>query len=87
MAVPISLNIVRGRSISNINLNLTHAKTDASNTFTASENVAALAGINYPSAASTDPINWGVPNLLFSGYTGVRGASATLRTDDRLTAG
>ena len=43
----------------------------------ASENVGALAGINYPSAASTDPINWGVPNLLFSGYTGVRGASAT----------
>ncbi len=86
VAVPISLNIARGRSISNINVNLTHAKTDASNTFTGSENIGALAGINYPSAASADPINWGVPNLLFSGYTGVRGASATLRTDDRLTA-
>ena len=47
--------------------------------------MAGLAGINYPSLASTDPLNWGVPSLSFSGFTGVRGASATSRTDNRIT--
>jgi len=44
-----------------------------------------LAGINYPTAASTDPANWGVPRLSFTGFTGVFGAPATSRTDTRVT--
>ena len=43
------------------------------------------AGIKFPGAAATDPLNWGVPNLSFSGFTGLRSAAASLRTDDRLT--
>src|SRR5262249_55269348 len=46
-----------------------------------------LAGIQYPSEASTDPLNWGVPNLSFTGLTGVQSPAASQRTDNRLTIG
>jgi trimeric autotransporter adhesin len=87
IAVPINLTVARGRSIHLFNVNTVHASSETTNAFAYSENVAGLAGIQYPSSASTDPGNWGVPNLTFSGFTGVRGASTTERSDTRLTAG
>ena len=88
LSAPISLNVRRGRSIQNFTVNLTHATNQTSNAFANTENVGGLAGIQYPSGASTDPRNWGVPNLSFtSGLTGVRSTPASSRTDDRLTAG
>jgi hypothetical protein len=87
ISAPLSLNVTHGRSIHNLTLGLTHATIRTTNSFTNSQNVAGLAGIDYPTAASTDPLNWGVPNLSFSGFTNVRGASASLRTDTRLNAG
>lgn len=85
IGAPISLNIIRGRSIHLFNVNAAHSSVGTTNAFTNTQNVAGLAGIQYPSATSTDPFNWGVPNLSFSGFTGVRGASATERSDNRLT--
>jgi len=85
ISAPISLNVVRGRSIQNFSVNFTHATTEASNVFAGTTNVAGDAGIQYPTGTATDPGNWGVPNLSFSGFTGVRSAVASLRTDDRLT--
>jgi len=87
VSAPITLNVVRGRSIQNVTFNATHGTVVSSNAFTNTQNVAAQAGILYPGAAPTDPINWGVPTLSFSGFTGVRGASASQRTDNRLNAG
>src|SRR5207249_2526235 len=75
------------RSVHNFTVNLTHATTQTTNAFANTENVAALAGIQYPGVASVDPLNWGVPDLLFTGFTGARSAPASLRTDNRLTAG
>jgi hypothetical protein len=86
LTVPLSLNIVRGRTIQNIGVNVTHSSVETTNNFANTDNVAALAGIQFPNAASIDPLNWGVPNLSFSGFTGVRGASASQRSDDRLSA-
>jgi hypothetical protein len=86
LTVPLSLNVVRGRTIQNFSVNMTHATTTTTNGFANTDNVAALAGIQYPTAAATDPNNWGVPNLTFSSFTGLRGAAATGRTDDRLSA-
>jgi hypothetical protein len=77
----------RGRSIQNLTFNLTHATTGTTNAFANTDNVATLAGIQYPGAASTDPLNWGVPNLAFTGLTGVQSAAASQRTDNRLTIG
>jgi trimeric autotransporter adhesin len=85
VSAPINLTVVKGRSIQNLNVNLTHARTETTNAFSDAQDVAGLAGIHYPSAP--DPLNWGVPNLAFSGFTGVRGVAASERSDDRLTAG
>ena len=87
ISAPITLNVQRGRSIQNINVNVTHTSTTTTNAFAGTQNVAGDAGILYPSAASTDPANWGVPTLTFSGFTGVRGANASERSDTRLTTG
>jgi outer membrane receptor protein involved in Fe transport len=59
--------------------------TDVTNAFAGTNDVAGQAGIKYPSP--TDPLNWGVPNLSFSGFTGVRSAAASTRIDDRLSLG
>jgi trimeric autotransporter adhesin len=82
---PVTLTVARGRSVHNIFVTVTHSTAQSTNEFTNVRNVAGEAGINYPSAASTDPFNWGVPTLSFAGFTGVRGASATLRNDTRVT--
>ena len=85
VTVPITLTVARNRSVQLFTINLAHSASDTVNAFSNSENVASLAGIQYPGAASIDPLNWGVPNLSFSGITGVRGAASSARTDTRLT--
>ena len=85
MTVPVSLNIVHNRTINNFSVNIAHSRNESTNAFANVQNVGGLAGINYPTAASTDPANWGVPRLSFTGFTGVFGAPATSRTDTRLT--
>src|SRR5262245_19371007 len=85
ITAPITLTVARNRSVHLFTVNTTHSSIDSTNAFTNTQDVAGLAGIQYPSAASTDPLNWGVPNLSFSGFTGVRGASASQRSDTRLT--
>jgi hypothetical protein len=87
IAAPLGLNIIHGRTIQNVNVNLARSSVVATNGFAGRENVAGEAGIQYPSASSTDPANWGVPNLMFSGITALRGAAATSRADTRVTAG
>jgi len=86
VAVPISLNVVHGRSVQIFNVNAVHSTAETSNAFANTTNVGAQAGIQFPGA--TDPLNWGPPNLTFSsGLTGVQSASATQRTDDRFSVG
>jgi hypothetical protein len=87
LSAPITLNVSRGRSIQNVNVNLTHASATTTNAFADTRNVAAEAGILYPAGASSEAMNWGVPTLTFSGFTGVRGAAASRRGDNRLNAG
>ena len=86
ISAPITLTVARNRSVHLFTFNTTHSSVDSVNAFTNTQDVAGIAGIQYPSAASTNPLNWGVPNLSFSGFTGVRGASASQRSDTRLTA-
>src|SRR5262249_34188648 len=65
VAVPLSLNIARGRSVNNFTVNFVRSTSAFTNSFAGIENVAGLAGINYPAAAASalSPQNWGVPNL------------------------
>jgi len=87
VSVPIGLIVRRGRSLNNINVNVTHGWNTTTNAFANTDNVGALAGIQYPTSASIDPMNWGPPNLSFTGFTGARTASATSRSDTRVTTG
>jgi hypothetical protein len=86
ISAPITVNVRHRQSIQNLTASLTHAALRTTNAFAGTENVAALAGIRYPGSASTDPFNWGVPNLVFTGFTDARSAPASLRTDNRLVA-
>ena len=85
LTVPLSLNIVHNRTVNNFSVNVAHSHSDATNEFAHVQNVGGLAGINYPTTASSDPQNWGVPRLSFTGFTGVFGAPATSRSDTRIT--
>jgi hypothetical protein len=87
IAMPVSLNISRGRSVNNFTINVAQTSSVFTNAFAGIENVAGLAGINYPAAAASDPLDWGVPNLTIAGFTGVQSAAATRRTDRRIALG
>jgi len=84
LAMPVSLNIARGRSVNNFTINVAQTTSASTNAFAGIENVAGVAGINYPAAAASDPLNWGVPNLTIAGFTGVQSGAATRRTDRRI---
>jgi hypothetical protein len=86
LAAPVNLIVRHGRSIQNLSLNVAHATTRTGSAFANAENVGALAGIHYPPGVSSNPLNWGVPNLSFSsGFTAVTSTPASARSDDRLT--
>jgi outer membrane receptor protein involved in Fe transport len=87
LAVPITLTVARNRSVHLFTINATHSSVESTNAFANTADVAGLAGIQYPRTAATDPLNGGVPNLSFSGFTPVRGAFASQRSDTRVTAG
>jgi hypothetical protein len=85
LTVPVSLTVAKNRTINNFSVNIAHSHNDVTNAFANAVNVGGQAGINYPSAASTDPANWGVPRLTLTGFTGVFGNPATSRSDTRIT--
>ena len=86
IAAPISLNISKGRTNQNFNIQFNHAKSSSSNPFTNTTDAAGLAGVNYPTSASTDPLNYGVPNLTFTNFN-LRLGAANVRSDDRFSLG
>src|SRR5262249_3507347 len=86
IAAPISLNISKGRTNQNFNVQFNHAKSTNSNFFTNTTDAAGLAGINYPTGASPDPLNYGVPDLTFTSFN-LRLGAANVRSDDRFSLG
>jgi hypothetical protein len=87
LAAPITLNVSRGRTVNTFTVQFTRTTAQSTNAFSGVDNVAGDAGIQYPPGAATNSLNWGVPNVTFgSGFTGLNGPGATLRTDSRTTA-
>jgi hypothetical protein len=84
VTVPVSLNIQHRRTMHNVNVNYSRTVNGSQNHYAFLENVAGGAGIT---GISTDPFDWGVPQLSFSSLTGVRDMTPTRRTDQRLTLG
>lgn len=84
LSTPVSLNIVRGRTMHNVNANFTRSNSGSQGRYAFLEDVAGNAGIT---GISTDPLDWGVPTLSFSSLTSIRDVSPSERTDRRFTLG
>ena len=81
LSVPVSLNILRGRSVHNVQVTTTRATTAARNEFAGVFDVAGNAGIT---GVATDPLEWGIPSLSFTSLTGLRDVAPDTRSDQRL---
>ena len=82
LAVPISLNIQHHRMLHTVNISYSRTNSQSSNQYAYVNDVAGNAGIT---GVSTDPFDWGVPQLSFSTFTGVRDITPVFRTDQRMT--
>ena len=82
--LPVTLNVQHRRSTHNLNVNYSRTVSRSVNQYAFLDDVAADAGIT---GVSTDPFDWGVPQLSFSSLSSVRDVTPTRRTDQRLTLG
>ncbi len=84
LAVPVSLNIQHKRTTNNVTANYSRTTSDGLNQYAFVQDVAGAAGIG---GVSTDPFDWGVPQLSFTGLTGARDVTPSRRTDERFSLG
>jgi hypothetical protein len=82
LAVPVTLNIQHKRTSHTITANYSRTASDSLNQYAFVEDVAGGAGIG---GVSTDPFDWGVPQLSFSSFSSVRDVTPARRTDTRLS--
>ena len=82
LSAPISLNIQHKRMLHNVNVSYSRTVSRSLNQYAFVDDVAGNAGIT---GVSTDPFDWGVPQLSFSTFSGVRDITPVRRTDQRLT--
>ena len=82
--LPVSLNIQHRRTVHNVTVNYSRTVSHSLNQYAFVDDVAGDAGIT---GVSTDPFDWGVPQLSFSSLSGVRDLTPTRRTDQRVTLG
>lgn len=80
--VPVSVNIQHRRVMHNVSVNYSRTESSSTNQYAYIDDVAADAGIL---GVSTDPFDWGVPQLSFSTFSGVRDLTPTRRTDKRFS--
>lgn len=84
VALPVSLNIQHRRSMHNVNLNYSRTVSRSLNQYAFVEDVTGNAGIT---GVSSDPFDWGVPQLSFSSLSSVRDNTPSRRTDQRVSLG
>jgi hypothetical protein len=84
LAVPVTLNIVHKRILHNITVNFSRTRSSSFNRYAFVNDVTGAAGI---AGVSTDPFDWGLPQLSFSSLSSLRDVTPSRRTDSRLTMG
>jgi trimeric autotransporter adhesin len=84
LSAPITLNIVHKRILHNVTVNFSRTESSALNRYAFVNDVTGAAGIN---GVSTDPFDWGLPQLSFSSLSNLRDVTPSQRTDSRLTLG
>jgi hypothetical protein len=81
LALPVSLNVRRGRTMHAIGVNVSSTTSGTLNRYAGVENVAGGVGI---AGVSTDPFNWGIPSLSFSTLSSLRDVTPSRRSDRRV---
>lgn len=82
-SIPISVNVLKGRTVHNVQVSATRTTSSTRNGFAGITDVAGLAGI---SGVATDPGEWGVPTVSFSSLTSLNDVSPDRRRDRRVQA-
>jgi hypothetical protein len=80
--VPVSLSLPTGHVFHQLRFDYNRNQSEGQNIFANVHDVAGQAGIR---GASTDPFDWGVPNLSFTSLTGLRDRNPSFRLDQRFT--
>ena len=84
LSVPVTLNVVHKRIMHNVTVNLSRTEASTFNRYAFIEDVTGAAGI---AGVSTDPFDWGLPQLSFSSLASLRDVTPSRRTDSRLSMG
>jgi hypothetical protein len=84
LAVPVTLNIVHKRMMHNISVNFSRTESSSFNRYAFVDDVTGAAGI---AGVSSDPFDWGLPQLSFSSLSSLHDVTPSRRTDSRLTMG
>lgn len=84
LALPATLNIQHRRTGHSLTLNYSRTLSSGRNLYAFAEDVAGGAGI---AGVSTDPFDWGVPQLSFTSFSSVRDTTPSRRADHRLALG
>jgi hypothetical protein len=82
LAVPVTLNIIHKRMMHNVSVNYARTTSSSLNHYAFVNDVAGNAGIE---GVSSDPFDWGVPQLSFSSLSSLRDVVPSERTDTRTT--
>jgi hypothetical protein len=80
--VPVAISFPTGHVFHQVRLDYNRNESRASNIFANVRDVAGEAGI---AGASTDPFDWGVPNLSFTTLSGLSDTNPSYRLDQRLS--
>jgi trimeric autotransporter adhesin len=80
--VPVTFSFTRWGLVHQLRGGYNLNDTSTTNAYAYTQNIAANAGIQ---GVSTDPFDWGIPALSFSGFTGLRDISPSMRHVQTLT--
>jgi trimeric autotransporter adhesin len=79
--IPVNYMYARGRFNNMLNVNYNRNASDNTNLYSFATNVVGAAGIQ---GVSTDPFDWGVPNLSFTSVADLRDRTPSERVDQRI---
>jgi len=80
--VPVSISFLTGTFFHQLRFDYNLNRSEGANIFAGVRDVAGEAGVD---GASTDPFDWGVPNLSFTTLSSLRDRNPSLRRDRRFT--
>lgn len=81
LSVPVSLNVGYRRTMHTVSITFSKTTSQTVNRYANVENVAAAVGIN---GVSSDPFDWGVPDLSFTSLSSIRDLDPARRSDRRI---